>query len=433
MLRELRRCGPRRLGRLLYFSVLAILPTAPLAAADFPPVTDEERALTAIPGEPNAPAVVLFKKGEFLMMGHGLVTGSLASHLRVQARVKILTEAGRSNGEITVAHGGFTELASFEGRTVLPDGRVVPVPPDAEFVRKTSQSRRTFLTAVAFPAVEVGAILDYQYELVFKSPFLLDPWYFAEEIPVRYSEIVFAAASGWQMGTWSRAFFGVKIQQEQQKTPRGEVVRAWAKDLPPVPDDPFGPPYADLATQIMVLPRSRIVGPYQAQPLLQSWGTTISLVGRSYYDARHRDAGVARQARAIAASGTVRQRAEALYRFVRDQVQTEPDTGVFVGDDGALREVLSRRRGTPAEKALLLEDMLEAVQIQSALVWAGDRNRRSIDLQLPNPSWFDTVLVEAKVDGGRVFLDPSERGLAFGQLRAGHEGTPALLIGFGTI
>jgi hypothetical protein len=44
------------------------------AAADFPPITDEERALAAVPGAPNAPAVVLFKKGEFLMAGYGLTT-----------------------------------------------------------------------------------------------------------------------------------------------------------------------------------------------------------------------------------------------------------------------------------------------------------------------------------------------------------------------
>src|SRR3954463_5121850 len=90
-------------------------------AADFPPVTDEERALTSVPGEPNAPAVVLFKRGEFLMAGYGRFVGSLASHLRVQGRVKILTEAGKSNGEVAVVHSGSLRLQNFSGRTVLPD------------------------------------------------------------------------------------------------------------------------------------------------------------------------------------------------------------------------------------------------------------------------------------------------------------------------
>jgi hypothetical protein len=77
---------------------------------EFPPVTAEERALAAVPGEPNAPAVVLFRKGELLMMGYGYLGGSLKSHLRVQTRVKVLTEHGLSNGEITIAHAAVEPL-----------------------------------------------------------------------------------------------------------------------------------------------------------------------------------------------------------------------------------------------------------------------------------------------------------------------------------
>jgi Domain of Unknown Function with PDB structure (DUF3857) len=148
-------------------------------AADFPPVTDEERAVTSVPGEPNSPAVVLFRKGEFLMAGYGVGTGSLSSTLRIQVRVKILTEEGKSNGELSVAHDDSYRLKNFTGRTVLPDGRVIPLPKDSKFVRKTSRSQKTFVTAVAFPSVEVGAILDYQYELWFDSIFYLHPWYFS--------------------------------------------------------------------------------------------------------------------------------------------------------------------------------------------------------------------------------------------------------------
>lgn len=401
------------------------------AAAGFPPVTDEERAVTSVPGEPNAPAVVLFKKGEFLMMGHGLVTGSLASHLRVQTRVKILTEAGKSNGEISIGHSDFTRLASFEGRTVLPDGRILPVPADARFVRKTSVSHKTFVTAVAFPSVEVGAILDYQYELVFQSPFLLDPWYFSEDVPVRRSEIIFKGGAGWKMRPWSRSPFEVKIQQEKESTSRGEVVRAWAENLPAVPDDPYGPPYNDLAAQMILLPASYITGPYQSQAFLETWNTLAWWVSRSYRDVLNRDSGVAQQARKEATSGTARQKAEALYRFVRDEIETGPGGGIFVDDDASLRKLLAERRASPAEKALLLHTMLKAVQISSVLVWAGDRNRGELDSNFANPNWFDTVLVLPKVeDGGPLFyLDPSDRALGFGQLRAGYEGTWALVAG----
>jgi hypothetical protein len=395
-------------------------------AADFPPITDEERALTAVPGEPNAPAVVLFKKGEFLMAGYGRFIGSLASHLRVEGRVKILTEAGKSNGEIVIDHSRDVRLRSFSGRTVLPDGRIIPVPADARFERRTSKSSKTFVTTVAFPAVQVGAILDFQYEIVFSSPFLLEPWVFSEEAPVRRSEIVFKTARDWRMRIWTRAPMGVKIEQAKQETSAGYELRAWAENLPSIRAVPFGPAYQDLASQILLLPAS-FSNSYASVKFMEDWYTTSQLLTRIYNEVRKRDGGVAKQAHETAGAGSPRQKAEALYRFVRDQIQGERGYGVWVDPDSSLEKILAARRGDPTQKALLLQGMLKAVDINSRLVWAADRGRGTVDTTLPTPSWFDTALVLVDLDGKHTFLDPSSAALGFGQIRAGHEGTKALL------
>ncbi len=392
----------------------------------FPPITDEERALTSVPGEPNAPAVMLFKKGELLMAGYGRFIGSLASHLRVQARVKILTEAGKSNGELVIDHSSEVRLRDFSGRTVLPDGRVIPVPADAQFRRRTSEASKRFVTAVAFPAVQVGAILDYQYEIVFSSPFLLEPWVFSEEMPVRHSEVTFKTAKDWQLRVWTRAPLGVKIQQEKKETSEGYDLRAWAESLPPIPHIPYGPAFADVASQILLLPSSRINARGHAR-VLEDWYTASQNVGSIYDEVRQRDGGVAKQARETAGAGPPREKAAALYRFVRDEIRGKPGYGVLVDPDSSLKKVLAERKGDPTEKALLLQAMLKAVDVDSRLVWAADRNRGTVDTSLPNPNWFDTVLVLVVLDGKRTFLDPSDPALGFGQLRAGHEGTPALI------
>lgn len=411
---------------------LALL-AARVAAAEepppaFPPITDEERALTSVPGEPNAPAVVLLKKGEFVMAGHGRFVGSVASHLRVWERVKILTEAGKSNGELAVLHGRSLRLQSFSGRTVLPDGRVLPVPADATFVRRTSKSSKTYVTAVAFPAVQVGAILDYQYEVTFSSPYLLDPWYLSEELPVRHAEVVFKMTQGWTFKVWSRSPLGVKLEQERRETPDGFELRAWAEGLPPVLEVPYGPPYADLATQVLLLPET-FSDHGELISMMRSWATTTRIADRDYDLVRGRDWGVTVRARKVAGDGSPRKKAEALYRFVRDEIQTLPGEGVLVDPDAGLQDVLSKRRGTAIEKALLLQDMLLEAGGKAGLVWAADRDRGTVDFTLPNPSWFDTVLVIVEIDSNkRMLLDPASPDLAFGQLRAGYEGTRALLF-----
>jgi transglutaminase-like putative cysteine protease len=411
----------------LVLPLLAAAWAARAQATDFPPITDEERSLTAVPGEPNAPSVVLFKKGDFQMTGYGSQLGNQSSILSVQVRLKILTEEGKSNGEITIAHSDFTRLHGFRGRTVLPGGQVIPVSSEARFMRKTSRAQGTFVTAVAFPSVQVGAILDYQYELRFDSIYFLEPWYFAEGVPVRYSEIFFKAPSGLHVQAWSRAPSRVKIQSTKAETNAlGWTIKAWAENVPSVPDDPYGPTYNDLAAQMLLLPSTWVLG-VEKVSLLESWPKVCEEIVGYYDEVRGRDSGVAKKAQEIAGSGTPRQKSEALYRFVRDRIETLPFAGVIVANGGSLGEYLSKARGDRAEKALLLQAMLKAVKIDARLVWAGDRARGAIDPKLPNPNWFDTMFVMLEQDGKRVFLDPSDRSLGFGQLRYGYEGTPALI------
>jgi hypothetical protein len=395
----------------------------------FPPITADERALTAVPGEPNAPAVVLYRKGEFLMAGYGTLHGGNTSTLRVQVRMKILTEAGKHNGEVVIAHSGDERLHGFHGRTVLPDGRIVPVAADARFLRKTSDLHQKFTTSVAFPAVEVGAILDYQYELGFDDIFYLEPWIFSDELPVRYSEVIFRTPLDLAVQAWSRALAGVQVKRDQ--TAAGYSTRAWVENLPAIPQDPYGPPFRDLAAQMLLLPTARNAGS-DHRPLFDSWKSTCELIGRSYDRFRQRDFGVAAQARAIAsaagAAASPRDKAQAVYRYVRDQIETEPSRGVLPDPEVPLEKVLSGHQGSRAEKGLLLEAMLRDAGLDPRLVWAADRQRVTIDPQLASPSWFDTLLVRVDLDGQPVYLDPTDRSLGFGRLRGGHEGTAAVLF-----
>jgi hypothetical protein len=407
--------------------VLALLGAFRAGAEEFPPITAEEKALVSAPGEPNAPAVVLFRKGEFLMAGYGALIGSFSSHLKVQERRKILTEAGKGNGEIAVAHSDNVRLRNFSARTVLPDGRVIPVPANSRFERRTSQSRKTFVTSVAFPAVQPGAILDYQYEVVFASPFLLEPWFLSDEVPVRHAEIVYRTARGWNTVVWTREPLGVKIQQEKTESLSGTDLRAWADDLPAVPEVPYSPPFADLASQILVVPAS--YKDYSVK-LLADWSSVLSLERNIQGDVAQHGLGVDGPARDIAGKGTPRQKAEALYKHVRDEIRTD-GAGVLVDRETRLRKVFSDRSGTMPEKALLLGEMLKAAGIEYDIIWTADRDRGTVDYKVANPNWFDTALVAIRIDGQVFFLDPSDPSLGFGELRPGYEGAAALSLDSG--
>ncbi|MGH9360474.1 MAG: DUF3857 domain-containing protein, partial [Thermoanaerobaculia bacterium] len=260
--------------------VSAVVPSG-AAAADFPPITDAERALTAVPGEANAPAVVLAKSAELWLMD--AANQGVSSRLVSRVRLKILTEQGKSHGEIEIPHSGFVRLTKLEGRTVLPDGRVVPLPKDARFERRLSKAEKLFVTAVAFPAVEAGAILDYTYELRFESIFYLEPWFLADVIPVRRAEILFHVPAELGVQAWNRDPFGIGLHMETERVSHGAgKARVWGENLPAVPVEPFGPPFSDLAAQAMLLP-VELVHAGDQRLLMKSWETTSELIFELQY------------------------------------------------------------------------------------------------------------------------------------------------------
>ncbi len=408
------------------FALLTLL--APAARAEFPPISAEEKALTQVAGAPNARAVVLFRKAEFRMMDPA--SSDISSRLIVRERVKILTEQGKDRGEIQLFHSSFVRLYSLTARTVLADGRVVELAKDAKFERKLSKSRKYYVTSIAFPNVEVGAILDAEYELRFDNIFYLEPFYFSSDIPVRLAEIRYLIPGSLGVQTWMRDPFRIGVKTEQGRDIGKRTLRAWSENLPPILDEPYGLPFADLATQIMLVPTVFDEGTVH-QRLMENWAATSDLLKDSWEKARRRggDAGKKAQALAQKAGAGPRDRAAAVYAFVRDEIAFDDDnTGIFLtGTEPSADAILRAGHGTSAEKALLLETMLDAVKLDAKQVWAGSRSSGLIDAQVANPAWFDRVLVAVELGGERVYLDPTDRRLGFGRLDPDYEGTAALV------
>ncbi len=149
-------------------------------------------------------------------------------------------------------------------------------------------------------------------------------------------------------------------------------------------------------------------------------------------EARRYDRGVAQRGRALVAKlRDPREKAAALYRFVRDEVRNEDSPGVWLEEGSRLADVLAEGSGDSAEKALLLQSMLDAAGIRARLVWANERSTGLPMMAVSSPAWFERVLVAVDLPGlpeGRAFLDPSTPDLPFGMLPYELEGGQAVLV-----
>lgn len=418
--------SPRPHAGLIVFSWLLF---APVAHAVFPPITEAEKTLTRVPGEPGAAAVVLFHTGNFRLQD--ISATQEESRLVVQKRIKILTEGGLEHAEISLPHSSFRRLVRLEGRTVLPDGRIIPIERDEKFQRRVSRLHRFYVTVAAFPAVEVGAILDLELELRFDNILYVEPWLFQDRIPTLRSEIVYDIPERMGFNVWARESQPGMLKVKDEKSAVGNRVIARADNAFPIPDEPYGFPIDDLSTRLAIFPVT-ISGGNTFMPLLDEWSSACSLLDRHYKTVLSGNREVERRAKEIAAQagGQPRAVAIALYRLVRDEVVVDNTISSLwsASDSITVDSILAAGEGWPTGKALLLYALLDAAKLDPELVWAAQRDDGRPDLDTPNLGWFDRVLVQIELGRETVFLDPSDRRLGFGQLEPAYDGSKALLF-----
>ena len=128
-------------------------------AQEWPPVTEDEKALKECPQQPGAPAVFLYREK---------TTNDDKDTIAYYCRLKILTPAGkeRANIEIPVL-AGHTKLADLKARVVHPDGTSVEFKGQV-FDKTALRAGRIKVTVKSFalPDVDVGSIIDYRYKIV---------------------------------------------------------------------------------------------------------------------------------------------------------------------------------------------------------------------------------------------------------------------------
>ena len=408
-------------------ALMIVLLGAVAGASPLPGPAEAEWDLTAVPGSPNAPAVYLERSG---VMHYD--EDYRSSWLEIYARVKILTEEGTDFGSISMLSSDHYRVKNVVGRTLLPDGREVELDQDATFKRHYSDYFDTMMVSVALPEVVPGAIIEYRYRTYFDGVFYPRDWYFQSDIPTLVSRIAYELPNTIRFAPIRTVTLrGHEIEEAVEKS-RGLAVASYTmRDMPAVPDEPSRYPFSVLSSRMLMLPLSD--DSYRPRLLLfESWERVCQIAWGNSHDYGYLkllkdDGATSKQARELTAGlSDARAKAAAIYRFVRDEIETADVVGIWGGDD-TVDAILDDRRGSHSEKALLLYAMLDAVKLHPELAWASPRTVYHVNPKLPNPSQFEDVLVRLELGGDEVWLDPTDRSLAFGALRPSLQAVQVLL------
>jgi len=419
----------------LHGAVLFLVALSPAAVcAQFQPPNPEELKMTADPKAPGADAVYL----DFEQIG------SDPLHFEsYYARIKVLTEKGKELATVELPYmKGDRKVTDIKGRTIHPDGTVVPltVKPEDLIVAKSGEmqiGKKVF----TLPSVEVGSILEYSYQFHWDDNEYIPPkWeiqrpYFVHKAhysftpfksfmpvgtPGTDTSITLEDSRGREMRslTWlCRLPPGVAVKTSVNGSYTLDVV-----DIPPIPDEDWMPPirsflyktdfyynYTSDASAFWLSESklwSKDVDKF-AEPSKALKAAVDSLIGPG-------DSDLDKAKKLYAA-------VEALDNTDYSRRKSESEMKQLKIKQAKHAEATwEQKSGSSEDIAMLYLAMLRAAGLTAYAVKVVDRDQGLFDPSYMSLNQLDTTVVVLSIGGKATVLDPGEKMCPFGTLNWRH-------------
>jgi hypothetical protein len=427
--------------------VLAIASGAAVRGqTSFVPPTAEELAMTALPGYPGVAAVVLNReeitKDDMHVVFH-------------YERIKILTTEGEkyanvelpfvTTSEFGMDEGNDKTLGEIAGRTIHPDGKVVPFTGKPylkvmEKIQGVKLQERVF----TLPDVEVGSIIEYRYATRISDHSVESPdWYIQGDLYVKAAHYVWYPTATDVVDSKERlintiTWFpilpeGVKVERHEiPHTSFGQgpfqYFEVTVKDVAPQVKEAHMPPIASFSYRVMFN--------FTAQHSSAEWwadaGKDWSKGMDSFADPNSE---LKKATQAITASATTDDaKLQRIYaavmalentHYTRAHEQRE-DKAEGGGKVKNAADVLDHKRGTETQLTSLFVGMARAAGMKAYFMYVPDRSQEFFV-----PTWlsfrqFDDVIAIVTVDGKEEFFDPGCRYCTYGHLAWQHTAVQGL-------
>jgi hypothetical protein len=470
-----------RLYQLVRFGILLLGATVPLLAhGQFQTPSKEELSMTSDPKAPGASAVFLYREER----------EDDPHHFRsVYARIKVLTEAGKELATVHVVYRkrfvfsasgnnssrmgsgtsnhweipdmnhagedrpwdpysfvGHVEVAAIEGRTIHPDGSIVPLTGNPADLLKTRVGSDQYNEMVfTLPSVEVGSILEYRYQVRYDRFQQPPDWQVQQSYFVHHAHYVFIPTERFSN---DRTKGGPGVSDSTLLAPNGEIltdVRAAAilpngkslqanalgeyvldlTDIPPIPNEAYAPP---LASQIYQVNFYYTYTPDEKE----FWQKEMSWWTRDVnrYIA-HTPLLKQTVAETCAASDSPLDKAGKLYALVQRLENVDMDRTSTSGliPSGSVEAVLENKKGTGEELTLLYLALARAAGLNARPERIANRLNRMFAHSFLSTDQLDAIVIGLDIDGKHITVDPGFKMAPFQTLFWGHAGAGGVAMG----
>jgi len=455
-----------RLHAALRLGVLLLSAAASLSAfGQFQAPTQEELQMTSDPKAPGASAVYLYREE---------VEDDPLHFRTVYARIKVLTEKGKELATVRVAYQrsftfnatgsnregedqardinlelGHFEVAAVSGRTIHPDGTVIPLTTSpADLMASQKSGNQENALTFNLPSVEVGSILEYRYQLRYDR-FLIPPfWQIQQPYFVHKAHYLFTPSSVFLptgvsgAGRTSNYLVGEDGQLQtdvmaSSTLPPGKAVKQDAlgrfgldiTDIPAIPREEFTPPLEGQLYHVDFYYTNTFVQKEYWQKNTQHWNKEAD----QYTAATPTIRNIVSEA--VTSSDSELDKAKRLYTLVQKLENTDvtrSSSFSFVNSSiphTSLDAVLQNKSGNRKEIALLYLALARAAGLNARPERIASRNQRIFSADYLSASQLDAVVIALNIDGKEVVVDPGEKLAPFQTLHWSHAGAGGIALG----
>ncbi len=394
--------------------------------------------MTSQPQVPGAPAVVLL---------HEEITEDKLHMYSVYVRLKVLNERGKGFANVELkypsGHGANMSAGDVSGRTIQPDGSVVPFTgkPYEKLIEK-SRDFKYMAKVFTMPDVRVGSILEYRYVMRWDDHYYVAPsWYIQSELFARKVHYVWRP-TGEQLVTndergqltsgirWTPVLPpGAQIKlttlPDQSRFDGGQRILELAlQDIPPAPNEEHMPPVHSFTYRVLFY-----YSPYGSTD--EFWKN------EGKYWSKHEDRFIGPGPAVTAAvheltqpSDTPEQKLRKLYAavqklentdFSRSRSNAEEKAQGFSNEVKNTDDVWVRRRGHDDELTKLFVAMARAAGLRAYVMRVTDRDRSVFFAQYLSMSQLNDDVAIVTLDGKERYFDPGSPFVPFGQLAWQHD------------
>jgi Domain of Unknown Function with PDB structure (DUF3857)/Transglutaminase-like superfamily len=365
-----------------WFTLLIALCSPLWLCAQFQEPAKDELQMTSDPKAPGASAVYLYRED---------ITDQTKSTRTYYERIKILTEQGKELGTARLTYEPESEkIVSVEGRTIHPDGTIVPLAEKPSvLVEVKTKGFQVNTLVVTLPGIEVGSIVEYRIRVKYSPAAPTPNWIIQQSHFVHKAHYLFRTFNARSVPGWaSRMPVAAKIVTDNQGLYTLDI-----DDVPALPDEDWMPPLNTVKWRVSFFYSDYKDKDEYWKEIGKTWGTFV-------YNLVNPTGGLKRAAAEIVAPGdTQTQKAQKIYTavmnlenttYTREKTKAERKKEK-IKDINTIEDVWKQKRGSSDEIALLYVALCRAAGLNVDPMVVADRSRAMFD---------DGLLSYMQLDGG---------------------------------